>query len=102
MKCYDLSGTEWEILLNCNSVFVEQELNIYELLCSFRNRMGNVQAWAGPLNENWHNVQIQLQHLILERMRSFGIIPVLPAFSGRVMPAFKRLVIIFEIRFLLF
>ncbi|XP_015925150.2 alpha-N-acetylglucosaminidase isoform X1 [Parasteatoda tepidariorum] len=54
------------------------------------NRMGNMQAWVGPLSENWHKNQISLQHKILKRMRSFGMTPVLPAFSGRVNPAFKR------------
>ncbi|XP_054708484.1 alpha-N-acetylglucosaminidase-like [Uloborus diversus] len=55
------------------------------------NRMGNVQSWAGPLSENWHKVQVKLQHQILDRMRSFGMTTVLPAFSGRVVPSFSRL-----------
>ncbi|CAL1272694.1 unnamed protein product [Larinioides sclopetarius] len=54
------------------------------------NRMGNMQAWVGPLSENWHRNQVELQHKILKRMRDFGMTPVLPAFSGRVVPAFKR------------
>ncbi|GIY47030.1 alpha-N-acetylglucosaminidase [Caerostris extrusa] len=54
------------------------------------NRMGNMQAWVGPLTQNWHTNQIALQHKILDRMRDFGMTPVLPAFSGRVVPAFTR------------
>lgn len=52
--------------------------------------MGNMQAWGGSLTENWHIHQVQLQHKILNRMRAFGMTTVLPAFSGRVVPAFKR------------
>ena len=55
------------------------------------NRMGNMQFWGGPLSENWHEMQISLQHQILNRMREFGMTPVLPAFSGRVVPGFHRL-----------
>ncbi|KAG8193238.1 hypothetical protein JTE90_005585 [Oedothorax gibbosus] len=54
------------------------------------NRMGNLQAWGGSLSPNWHLQQVRLQHRILRRMRSFGMTPVLPAFSGRVPPAFSR------------
>lgn len=54
------------------------------------NRMGNVQKWAGPLPKSWHVQRIALQHKILERMRNFGMIPVLPAFSGHVPPATPR------------
>ncbi|GFT66398.1 alpha-N-acetylglucosaminidase [Nephila pilipes] len=54
------------------------------------NRMGNMQLWVGPLSENWHKDQTALQHKILNRMRDFGMTSVLPAFSGRVIPAFRR------------
>ena len=52
--------------------------------------MGNVQFWGGPITENWNKNQIELQNQILDRMRDFGMTPVLPAFSGRVVPAFNR------------
>ncbi|XP_054161207.1 LOW QUALITY PROTEIN: alpha-N-acetylglucosaminidase-like [Oppia nitens] len=48
------------------------------------NRMGNVEGWSGPLTDNWHKQQAILQARILERMRSFGMLPVLPAFAGHV------------------
>lgn len=53
--------------------------------------MGNMQYWGGPLTDNWHENQINLQHRILDRMREFGMTPILPAFSGRVVPGFNRL-----------
>lgn len=46
--------------------------------------MGNIQSWSGPLTENWHKYQSVLQSNILKSMRSFGMIPVLPAFAGHV------------------
>uniref|UniRef100_T1JFM2 Alpha-N-acetylglucosaminidase n=1 Tax=Strigamia maritima TaxID=126957 RepID=T1JFM2_STRMM len=50
-------------------------------------RMGNLDQWAGPLPVSWQEQQLNLQHQILARMRSFGMVPVLPAFSGHVPPA---------------
>lgn len=55
------------------------------------SRMGNMRGFGGPLNSNWHDKSIRLQHRILERMRALGIIPVLPAFAGHVPRAFLRL-----------
>uniref|UniRef100_A0A1B6LQJ1 Alpha-N-acetylglucosaminidase n=1 Tax=Graphocephala atropunctata TaxID=36148 RepID=A0A1B6LQJ1_9HEMI len=54
-------------------------------------RMGNIRGWGGPLSDIWHAHSLALQLLILTRMRSLGIVPVLPAFSGHVPRAFKRL-----------
>jgi len=51
-------------------------------------RMGNLRGWGGPLTASWHKHQLQLQHQILERMRDFGMIPVLPGFSGQVPDGF--------------
>lgn len=45
---------------------------------------------AGPLHQSFIDEQAKLQLLILARMRSFGIIPVLPAFAGFVPPSFKK------------
>uniref|UniRef100_A0A8C4WWI4 Alpha-N-acetylglucosaminidase n=1 Tax=Eptatretus burgeri TaxID=7764 RepID=A0A8C4WWI4_EPTBU len=53
-------------------------------------RMGNLHSWAGPLPSTWHQQQHALQKKILQRMRSFGMIPVLPAFSGHVPAAIIR------------
>ena len=52
--------------------------------------MGNMEGWGGPLTVNWHNQQVALQHQILQRMRSLGMIPVLPAFAGHVPKAITR------------
>ncbi|XP_046664926.1 alpha-N-acetylglucosaminidase-like isoform X2 [Homalodisca vitripennis] len=54
-------------------------------------RMGNIRGWGGPLSVSWHDQSLALQKLILDRMRSLGIVPVLPAFAGHVPRAFKRL-----------
>ncbi|KAF5280152.1 hypothetical protein FQA39_LY18128 [Lamprigera yunnana] len=54
-------------------------------------RMGNIKKWGGPLPESWKMQSVDLQHQILNRMRSFGILPILPAFAGHVPVAFKRL-----------
>ncbi|XP_032890693.1 alpha-N-acetylglucosaminidase isoform X1 [Amblyraja radiata] len=54
-------------------------------------RMGNMHSWAGPLSYSWNTNQLNLQHQILQRMRSLGMLPVLPAFAGFVPAAFNRL-----------
>ncbi|XP_057270141.1 alpha-N-acetylglucosaminidase [Pezoporus wallicus] len=48
------------------------------------NRMGNLHGWAGPLPPAWHLKQRYLQYRIVERMRSLGMLTVLPAFAGHV------------------
>lgn len=52
------------------------------------HRMGNINSFDGPLDEEWHESQIELQHRILDRMRSLGMEPVAPAFAGFIPPAF--------------
>eukprot|EP00111_Clytia_hemisphaerica_P018124 TCONS_00053628-protein len=47
-------------------------------------RMGNLDGWGGPLPTAWNQKQLALQQLILKRMRSFGMTPVLPGFAGHV------------------
>ncbi|XP_059151903.1 LOW QUALITY PROTEIN: alpha-N-acetylglucosaminidase-like [Physella acuta] len=54
-------------------------------------RMGNIQGWGGPLPQMWITNKLILQHQILERMRSFGMIPVLPAFAGHVPSGITRI-----------
>ncbi|CAH1159553.1 unnamed protein product [Phaedon cochleariae] len=54
-------------------------------------RMGNIRGWGGPLSRAWHERSIWLQKKILQRMRSLGIIPVLPAFAGHLPRAFQRI-----------
>ncbi|HTY57651.1 MAG TPA: alpha-N-acetylglucosaminidase TIM-barrel domain-containing protein [Bacteroidota bacterium] len=55
------------------------------------HRMGNVNGHGGPLPQGWIDAQASLQKRILARMRALGMTPVVPAFSGFVPPAFKRL-----------
>jgi alpha-N-acetylglucosaminidase len=51
--------------------------------------MGNIDAWGGPLPQHWMDTHKELQKKILERERSFGMKPVLSAFTGHVPPTFK-------------
>lgn len=46
------------------------------------HRMGNIDGWLGPLPQSFIDHQYELQKKILARERSFGMTPVLPAFSG--------------------
>jgi len=54
-------------------------------------RMGNISGIDGPLNEDWHKKQLELQHKILDRMRSLGMKPICPGFPGFIPEAFKRI-----------
>lgn len=51
--------------------------------------MGNIDGWGGPLPQSQMLAHEVLQKKILERERSFGMKPILPAFTGHVPPAFK-------------
>lgn len=53
--------------------------------------MGNIHGWGGPLPDSWKEKQLALQHQILKRMRSLGMIPVLPGFAGHVPEALGKL-----------
>ncbi len=54
-------------------------------------RMGNISGVDAPLNKDWHERQIALQHRILDRMRSLGMKPICMGFPGFVPEAFKRI-----------
>lgn len=54
-------------------------------------RMGNLHGWGGPLSQNWLDQQLALQKKILSRMIEFGMVPVLPSFSGNVPAVFSKL-----------
>ncbi len=54
-------------------------------------RMGNISGHDGPLPTEWHDEQVVLQHRILKHMRSLGMTPICPGFSGFVPQAIKRL-----------
>jgi len=51
-------------------------------------RMGNMQAWGGPITRHWVDDRVGLQLKVLARMRSLGMTPVLPGFAGFLPPAF--------------
>jgi alpha-N-acetylglucosaminidase len=53
--------------------------------------MGNLDAWGGPLPKSWMESHKLLQQKIVSRVRSLGMKPVLPAFTGHVPPAFIKL-----------
>ena len=55
------------------------------------NRMGCLAKHDGPLPASWHADQVALQHQILDRMRSLGIEPIVPAFAGFVPKGLKQL-----------
>lgn len=55
------------------------------------HRMSNVDGWGGPLPQGWLDGQEALQKHILERERSLGMTPVLPAFAGHVPASLKTL-----------
>lgn len=46
--------------------------------------MNNLEGWGGPNTESWYAEREKLQKQILQRMREFGMEPVLPGYSGMV------------------
>lgn len=46
--------------------------------------MGNIDGMGGPLPLSWMKKRTELQQRILQRQRSFGMTPVLQAFTGHV------------------
>lgn len=54
------------------------------------HRMGNLNSWDGSFGDSWQRGQIELQHHILDRMRTLGFSPIAPAFAGFVPEAFMR------------
>ncbi|MHC1479707.1 alpha-N-acetylglucosaminidase [Frateuria aurantia] len=51
-------------------------------------RMGNLEGQFAPLSQRWIGERAQLQRQILDRVRSLGMQPVLPAFAGYVPKAY--------------
>jgi len=54
-------------------------------------RMGNFRGWGGPLTTNWMTEHYILGRKVFDRMRSFGMKPVLPAFAGHVPTKFEEI-----------
>lgn len=50
-----------------------------------------MRGWGGPLSGNFKNFSANLQKKIIKQLRDLGITVVLPAFSGHVPLAFKRI-----------
>ncbi|CAG9856664.1 unnamed protein product [Phyllotreta striolata] len=73
--------------------FTQQEIDEHFTGPAFLSwlRMGNMRGWGGPLSSAWHERSIRLQKKILERMRSLGIVPILPAFAGHLPRAITRI-----------
>lgn len=44
--------------------------------------MNNLEGWGGPASQEWIDSRSRLQQKILARMRSLGMNPVLPGYSG--------------------
>lgn len=55
------------------------------------HRMQNIDRWQGPLPASWIKEQESLQRKIVARERELGMKTVMPAFSGHVPQAIKRL-----------
>ena len=55
------------------------------------HRMGNIDAWCGPLPKEWLEGQVSLQRQILARERALNMRPVLPAFAGHVPAKLREL-----------
>lgn len=74
-----------------NMGFTDQDLSSFFPGPAYFNWfwMGNLDGWGGPLPQSFIDGQQHLQKQILERERSLGMTPVLPAFTGHVPPAFK-------------
>ena len=52
--------------------------------------MGNIHGWGGPLDDGWIKKQADLQRQITVQLRKFGMINILPGFSGHVPKGLKR------------
>lgn len=55
------------------------------------NRMGNITGWDGPFPAHFFARQLALNHHILDRAKSLGMHPIVPAFAGFVPESIHRL-----------
>ena len=46
--------------------------------------MNNLEGWGGPNYKRWYKRQVSLQQKILEKLREYGIEPVLPGYCGMI------------------
>lgn len=54
-------------------------------------RMGNIRGWGGALTQNYKKKSFSLQKQIVIALRELGVVVALPAFSGHVPVAFRRI-----------
>lgn len=73
--------------------FSEKEINEYFVGPAHLpfSRMGLMENLDGPLDEDWYKRTIELQHRVLDRMKSLGMKPICPAFAGFVPERVKEL-----------
>jgi len=73
--------------------FTEQELRNHFAGPAFLpwQRMGNVNKHGGPLPQSYIDGSRDLQKQVMIRMQQLGMEPIVPAFSGFVPEAYKRL-----------
>lgn len=53
-------------------------------------RMGNINSHQGPLPQEWIDKKATIQKKIIQKMKTLGMHPVVPAFSGYVPKAFAE------------
>jgi len=72
--------------------FTDEQIAPYQsgVAYSSWNWMGCFDEWQGPLPQSWIDSHEELQKKILDRARSLGMKPILPAFTGHVSPRFKE------------
>ncbi|WP_157943718.1 MULTISPECIES: alpha-N-acetylglucosaminidase [Arenibacter] len=82
-----ITGAEatWQNTLN-RLGYTKEEIDVFLPGPAFNSwwLMGNLEGWGGPLPQNWIDGHVDLQKKILERMKAFGMKPILPAFYGMV------------------
>ena len=54
-------------------------------------RMGNIRGWGGPLDDGWIKKQADIQKQIVQRIRQFGMLNILPGFAGHVPKGLQRI-----------
>lgn len=89
-----ITGTEtvWYNILN-QLGYTKDEINEFIAGSGFLAwwQMNNLEGWGGPNPDNWYTQQEQLQKNILNRMREYGIEPVLPGYAGMLPHNNKKL-----------
>ena len=82
----------WKRLLTEYYNYTSEEANAFVAGPCFQAwwGMNNLESWGGPNPEWWYERQAVLAKKICDRMREFGMRPVLPGFSGMVPSGFTE------------